>query len=236
MLKNFFYSLFLIVFLFSYPSLKIAQADGFVISLYFDKNTAILSFDKNSTQNIVVDKNISPSIQEFVVNETSGNYILKYDDGNSSEIASVEFNAEDGPFKLTTPYFSLAKNLKISEKSSEKEILSADLSTFSTCNGNGICEVEKRETAQNCIGDCGNKQNVYSEQTKKILFESDGKIIDPETKEIVLQDPLFFKVVPSSQKNPQTKKKFSVFAPIAFFLLLFLLIYIVYKKRKKFNR
>ena len=149
-------------------------------------------------------------------------------------------------FKIAIPYFSLANSLKIFEKNSRKELLSADLSGFLSCNGNGICEVEKGETAQNCIGDCGKEFNTYSEQTKKLFEQNNGTIIDPVTKEIVLQDLSFSNnkssATPASKNNPRSPlspEKNSlyllIFGIIAAFVIAFSMIFIFLKKIKKSN-
>jgi hypothetical protein len=75
-------------------------------------------------------------------------------DSKGNEFSTSQFNKKDGAFKLIIPYFSIAAQLKIIEKSTNKEILSTDLKEYETCNGNGQCEDFLGETHLNCMDDC----------------------------------------------------------------------------------
>jgi len=142
--KKFLKISFILLFSFSLLPYK-TKADAFVAHLFFNAKTKTLTFDKLSSENISRDKNQFISVQEFSAAQTSGEYILKLYDFAHKEISTMQFDKKDGAFAIELPYFSLAKTLKIFQKSKGQEMLSADLSQFSTCNGNGICEFEKVE-------------------------------------------------------------------------------------------
>ncbi|HPN96906.1 MAG TPA: hypothetical protein PLK35_04020 [Candidatus Moranbacteria bacterium] len=158
------------------------------VNLFYSSQSKTLSFDKLVSQPVSINKEGDISVLEFVREEKTGNYALAIYDENKEEIIKTEFNELDGAFAVELPYFSLAKELKIFKKSPEKEILSIDLSDLSSCNANDICEIEKRETAIDCIGDCGKAKNNYSPETEKLLKEKEGIIKDPETGEVILKD------------------------------------------------
>lgn len=129
-------------------------ADGFVINLHYDSATKTLTFDKAAGKEVLRDQNADTSIVAFSNDMTIGPFILKLYDAQGIEISSSQFNKKDGAFQLIIPYFSLAAQLKIIEKSTDKELLVANLKEFLTCNGNGKCEPELGETTQSCLGDC----------------------------------------------------------------------------------
>lgn len=131
-----------------------ASADGFLVNLNFDPNTNILSFDKKAKKDVERDKNIEASIVEFSRNQEQGQYILKLYDVTGAEFSSTEFDKKDGAFQLIIPYFSVAAKMSIIQKSSNKEILSKDLSEFVSCNGNGKCEADLGESFDSCMSDC----------------------------------------------------------------------------------
>lgn len=165
-----------------------AQASVFNISLYFNPTNKVLTFDKAASAPVSLDKNAPADYVTFSENKASGTHILKLYGQDNSEIISTEFSQKARAFILKIPYFSLAKSMKIFNKSSGKEILSADLSSFSTCNGNSICEFEKGENVTTCLGDCANGHIAYSDQTKKLLEENNGTIKDPTTGQVLLQN------------------------------------------------
>jgi len=168
---------------------RISKAEAFVVHLYYSQKTKQLVFDKASKEKVSYDKDKFVSIQEFAFNNATGAYVLKIYDNKGSEIASTEFNSQNGSFSIDLPYFSLAKTLKIFEKASNSEMLSADLLAFSTCNGNGICEFEKGENLNNCLGDCGTAKPSFSPETQKLLDQNGGVIKDPQTGQILLKEP-----------------------------------------------
>lgn len=146
-----------------------AKADSFVINLYFDQKTSVLTFDKQKNEDVIRDKNMEVSIVQFSKSQETGPYILKLYDVTGAEFSSTEFNKSDGSFQLIIPYFSVASKLSILEKKTNKEILSKDLTGFVTCNGNGKCEAELGETFDSCMADC-----LSNPRTDQTFYLGDG--------------------------------------------------------------
>lgn len=140
-----------------------AHADGFVINLYYVSSTNTLKFDEQATKNVERDTSADTSIVEFSKDETIGPYILELYNVKGIKFSENQFNKEnDKPFQLVIPYFSTAKSLRIVEKSTNAVLLSADLSEFTTCNGNGSCESNLGETRYNCMGDCSSNKSAQN--------------------------------------------------------------------------
>ncbi|KKR21830.1 MAG: hypothetical protein UT50_C0003G0011 [Candidatus Moranbacteria bacterium GW2011_GWA2_39_41] len=169
MRKTFFVLFLLLLTALFNVELLTARADGFIVNLYYNPATKALTFDNKVSEKVSYSQSVDISILEFAQQPTTGAYILRFYDTTGSEIVSTEFEKKDGAFSLNIPYFSLAYSLQVFEKSTNKELLNADLSKFSTCNGNGICEYEKKESAQNCLEDCATAQPKFSQQTLDIL-------------------------------------------------------------------
>ncbi len=186
------YILFFIILFFLSINVKKVFADAYVIHLYYDAKTQTLSFNNQASQNITVDKSYNPSITDFTDQsaDSSGSYLLTFYDSTNNPIISTRFNKQDGVFQITTPYFSIATSLKIFNSSNNKELLSANLTSLSTCNGNGICEYEKGETIQNCMQDCDSNNIKFSQATQDILNKHGGIVKDPSTGQILLREPV----------------------------------------------
>lgn len=225
--------IFPILFVLLFLNVKNALADAYLVHLYYNTTTKTLTFDKLTPENVSLDKNISPSISEFTQeSETvTGAYILTFYDRTNSEIISTQFDKQDGAFQLTIPYFSIATSLKIFEKSTGKELLNADLSNFTTCNGNGICEFEKGETAKNCLGDCATSQPKFSPQTLDLLKKNNGVIKDPTTGEILLKGGASSESKPIQQQPTPQKNSLLSYILIALGIIaIFVAGWFLYKK------
>ena len=153
-----------------------AHADGFVINLYYVSSTNTLKFDEQATKNVERKTSADTSIVEFSKDTTVGPYILELYNVKGIKFSETQFNKEnDKPFQLVIPYFSTAKSLRIVEKSTNAVLLSADLSEFTTCNGNGSCESNLGETKYNCMGDCPADKSAQSNSTDKSAEASSQK-------------------------------------------------------------
>lgn len=213
--------------LFASPLISKAS-DAFTIYFFYDTKANILSFDKFVPENVIHDTTKDISIVEFAQNKTSGEFILELYEADGKKIVSTEFNKQDGAFNLSIPYFSLATGLKVLEKSDNKELLSTNLSKFSVCNGNSICEYEKGETAQNCLGDCATSKPEYSQQTTDLLNKNNGVIKDPVTGQILLTQTT---TQPAQQSVSQsTTSSYSIIIIIIIIVIFFALLWIIYKK------
>jgi len=185
MKKLFFTSIILCSFLFLLS--KDAKASEFVAHFFYESSSKVLYFDKSVSEKVSLDNEKSMSIFDFSDESNSGNYVAKLYENNGEELASGFFNAKQGSFVVEVSYISIASSLKIYEKTTNKEVLSADISQFVTCNKNGICEFEKGENFNTCISDCASSNVKYSPETQKILDENGGVIKDPKTGGVVLK-------------------------------------------------
>lgn len=172
-------------------SVKWAMADAYVVHLYYDASSKTLNFDRTAQEKVSLDKNQSPSVIDFTqqAENSSGQFILTFYDSTNSEIISSQFDPQNGPFQLTIPYFSIASSLEIFDKATGVKLLDADITNLSTCNGNGICEYEKGETAQNCIQDCANGHPAFSQQTQALLDKNNGVVKD-YAGQVLLEGPV----------------------------------------------
>jgi hypothetical protein len=231
-MKKILLSTVLLISLFT-VKLPIASAEVFRINLYYDASAEILRFDKIKDAPVFYDKNKFLSPMEFINQETIGQYFLTLYDSSGNLLFTTGFDKKNGSFEISIPYFSLANSLKVFERSTNKEILSSNLSQFVTCNGNGICEFEKGETFDTCLGDCGTSAPKYSEQTKSLLEKSGGTLKDPET------GALFLKSYPEAKpasEQPVTKKGLTTFNITLIIFAVILIAFaglILYKKLRK---
>lgn len=207
------------------------HAAAYVVHLYYNTTTKALSLDKMASQSVSLDNNIHPDYLAFAQDQTQGEYIIKLYDINNNEIISTEFNKQKEAFTLEIPYFSLANNLKIFEKSSNKELLQADLSQYLTCNGNGICELEKGETAQNCIGDCATINNNYSPETLEKLKQNNGIVTQDGV--VILRDYHMAPIDQQNQSKPEESKGSNYILLILASLGLAVSAYIIYRRVAK---
>ncbi len=142
-----------------------------------------LSFDNQ--RKVSVDKKRDYSILEPPDRYNHGKYTLIFLDNTGNIISERKFNNRIGYFDVDMYYFSICRTLIILDQN-KKEILRTDVSQFQTCNGNGICEIEKRE-GNHCIPDCGSGKVRYSGLTKQMLKDYNGIIKHRKTGEILLK-------------------------------------------------
>jgi hypothetical protein len=210
-----------LIVIFLFLTTKTVFADAYIIHLYYNNTTKVLSFDKFAVESVFLDKNLDPPIIDFVEKSetSSGSYIAAFYDATGNEIISTQFNTSNGAFQLTIPYFGIGNLLKIYETSTKKELLTADLSAFATCNSNGICEYEKGETIQTCLGDCDIEKPLFSPQTLQKIKENNGIVEDNATGVILLKDSSLTTsssqtTTASPQKTPYTTFIYIIFAII----------------------
>lgn len=222
------------IFIFLISTSFQAKAEVFSIHLYYNAATNTLSFDKLKSEPVSYDKDTFLSILEFNATQGPGSYVLQLYDIDGNDALLTEFDAKEGAFDINIPYFSIGASLKIFEKSSGKEILSANLSEFITCNGNSICEFEKGETALNCIGDCANSNPEFSPETLNKLEDNNGSIKDVSTGEVLLLKPnpsTSEEITQPATQETASQNKFSPVVLILSILILAAIIgFIIYKK------
>jgi hypothetical protein len=224
-----------IILTFSFLNIQTVFASSYTIHLYYDTASQKLSFDKFADSKVSLDKSSNPSILEFVreSDTASGAYVLTFYETTGNEIISTKFDVQSGAFQLAIPFFSTADKLTIFKTGSNEEVLSTDLSAFTTCNGNGICEYEKGETLQNCLGDCDTNKPSFSPQTLQKLKENNGTLKDPATGELLLRNSGLLPETPQAQQPtpPAARSPFITYIYIVLAsLVILILLWLGYKK------
>lgn len=205
------------------------QANTFVVHLYYDSVQKILKFDNAYPEKVSEDNQGFVSVFDFSDESNLGEYTAKLYDRNEALLISGIFDAKTGAFPVKIPYISTASSLKIFNKMSDKELFSANLEQFITCNRNGICEFEKEENIETCMVDCASSNVKFSQPTLQTLKDSNNEIKDPETGAVLLRGPVAQQpAVPSSVKPVFYKTLY--FYAILVLLLIFIVGIIVYKK------
>lgn len=168
-----------------------AHAEAFKLNLFYDEKTGTLKFDQQQSSFVELDKKKELSVLEYVKDNENkpGKYTVSILDKQANELIQSNFNPIKGAFVVYVPYFSLASSITVKEKASQKELLSAAVAEYSSCNANGLCELELQESLLTCLQDCGTNKPQYSNETLQKLKENNGTIKDPDSGEILLNDP-----------------------------------------------
>jgi hypothetical protein len=209
-----------------------AQASVFAAHLYYSSDQKNLKFDNTYPDNISLDSQKFISVFDFSDESNPGEYVAKLYDNTETILISGFFTAKAGAFSLDIPYISIADSLKIFSKSSGKELLSANLEQFITCNRNGICEFEKGETEETCLVDCATGHPIYSQQTTDLLKQNNGVIKNNFTGDILLKDTFLAQeenpTAPATANQPKKTNYFLLILSVI--LVISALAYIIYKK------
>ena len=209
-----FLTVFLFIFVFFTFADK-ARADIYIVHLFYNAKINALYFDKQQ-EAVSLDKNDFISLNAFFEEQDAikdAHYILKIKPTNGDELPLNKFNEKNGQFDLRVPFFVTGAAINIYNFHSGEKVASTDISSFKICNGNGVCEYEKGENAQNCIDECASGQINYSDQTKKLLSENNGVLKDPQSGEILLQDKAFFDRSSTQAQNITNKSSFQPNTP-----------------------
>lgn len=205
------------------------QASTFVVHLYYDSVQKTLKFDNAYPEKVSVDNQGFVSVFNFSDESNLGEYAAKLYDQNGTILIGGIFDVKTGAFPVEIPYISIASNLKIFNKMSDEELLSANLEQFITCNRNGICEFEKGENVETCMVDCASGNVKFSQPTLQTLKDNNNEIKDPKTGAVLLRGPVAQQpAAPSSVKAAFYKTPY--FYAILAFLLILVGGIIVYKK------
>jgi hypothetical protein len=184
-MKNIIYLFSVLFLLFCLFQPKISLADTFVVNLIYNQSTDTLSLDNAG---VTINKNVDVPFSDIENPSTIGvdKLILLEDKG--VQAFAWQFNPQNGPFSINLPYVSIAKSLEIVDSASNKVILQTDLSKYSTCNANGICEFDKGENIYTCAVDCAAGKTIkYDPATLKLLKSGNGAIKDSASGEILLR-------------------------------------------------
>lgn len=211
-----------------------ADAAVYIVHLSFDSQTNALQFGPDQTP-VDLDKNETLSLNAFfgqLDTTKDADYLLKIQPSNGDELDVLKFNKQLGQFNLKIPFFVSGAQINIYDFHSGEKIASADISSFQTCDSNGICEYEKGENVDTCINDCATGQNTYSDQTKNLLEKNNGIVTDPKTGDVVLKEPAFYEKDQSSQPAPSSGKNIPLLIVTVIVTILVIFGAIFYYRKK----
>lgn len=212
-------------------------ADVYVVSFYFDEQTNKLEFDPSSTQAVSIDTIKQLSTDARYQMFPNGAYEAVFISVNGNEIDRKRFDVTSGAFSVDFPYYSIAKTLNIYRFDSNDLLLSQDISKFTTCFMNGICEYERGENIRTCISDCVSDTVQFSDETKKLLAQNNDVLKDPKTGEILLRGPEAVTTVTDSSVNTQSGSgNLAVLVVLVAFLVIIGIFIVVILKIRKRNR
>lgn len=164
-------------------------ADVYSVSFRFDSDSQKLYFNDDGRQVISVDTSKTLSTYAGSQMYPNGKYEAVFISVKGNEIARKKFDAQSGVFSIDFPYYSVAERLDIYKEGLAEKVLSLDLSDYTKCLMNGICEYEKGESLETCISDCASDTVAFSPETQQLLDANNGTIIDSTTGEVLLQSP-----------------------------------------------
>jgi hypothetical protein len=144
--------------------------------LYNDNDT--VRFDKYTPDKVNVETNreiyreynreIEVSRNIYEVSLLSSNIQL--------EPIIIPMDVRSGAFEILVPYYEHI--IKVNILKNGNIVDSIDVSQYSTCNSNSVCEYEKGEDANTCIHDCLGDTVNFSEETIRTLQAQNGVIRD----------------------------------------------------------
>ena len=163
-------------------------ADVFSVSFRFDEASGRLTFFSDGRNGVIaIDSGKSLPTRYGEQQYPDGKYEVVFINTNGNEIDRKRFDVVSGVFSVDFPYYSIAKTLTVYKVGSPELLLSYELSEFTKCFMNGVCEYEKGENLQTCISDCASDTVQFSEETKKLLKQNNDVLKDPKTGEVLLR-------------------------------------------------
>lgn len=167
---------------------KVSFADVFSVSFRFNEANGGLTFFLDEKRGVVtIDSNNSLPTRYGEQQYPDGKYEAVFLNTSGNEIDRKRFDIALGVFSVDFPYYSIAKTLNIYKVGSPDILLSYELSEFTKCFMNGVCEYEKGENLQTCISDCASDAVQFSEETKELLKQNNDVLTDPKTGEVLLR-------------------------------------------------
>lgn len=163
-----------------------ALAAVFELHLFYDPAKNDVHLDKNISEPISLNNEKDLAIPDFDnMFSVPGPFEFLFFDSSGDRIEDKQFSPKPGESTLDVPYYSAATHFVLRKTGSQEDIDSLDISQFSKCNRNGICEFEKGETILTCLTDC--TSGNFSDETKKLLKQNNDVIRDPKTGEVILR-------------------------------------------------
>lgn len=162
-----------------------ALAAVFEVHILSDSAQNDVHLDRSVSEPIVLNSEKNLAIPDFdTLFSAPGPFEFLFFDSSGDRIEDKQFLPKPGKSTLDVPYYSAATRFVLRRTGSQEDIDSFDISRFSRCNRNGICEFEKGETILTCLTDC--TSGNFSDETKKLLKQNNDMIRDPKTGEVVL--------------------------------------------------
>lgn len=170
-MKNYIITLLGIICIFlSIPSN--AFADSFVLNLFNDGQQ--VRFDR-FVDKIELDsgRDVILNLQNNVEEDTEYQAALVSTNENLQPIR-INLDIQEGAFSELVPYYGHIQTIQLLR---DGEVIDeVDVSDYTQCNSNGVCEIERGENEDSCIVDCVRGQVEYSEETQQRISEGGGVI------------------------------------------------------------
>lgn len=164
------YTITIIVF-----NINIVKAES-SLRLYLYNDNGTIRFDRLTPAKINIETNRDIYRKYDRESEMSRNiYEVSMISSNLGlEPIIIPIDIEPGSFEVVIPYYEHIVNINILKNTSI--IDSVDVSQYSTCNSNNICEYEKGENTNSCIADCIGDNIQFSDETIRTLQAQNGVI------------------------------------------------------------
>lgn len=172
MKKNIFTFLGLMFMFLSIPTNVFA--DSFVLNLFNDGQQ--IRFDR-FVDKIELDsgRDVILNLQNNVEEDSEYQAALVSTNENLQPIR-INLDIQEGAFSELVPYYGHIQSIQLLRNG---EIIDeVDVSDYTQCNSNGVCEIERGENEDTCIVDCIREQVEYSETTQQRISEGGGVVRD----------------------------------------------------------
>lgn len=153
---------------------SVARAESFVLNLFNDGEQ--VRFDR-FVDKIELDsgRDVILNLQNSVEEDTEYQAGLVSTNPNLQPIR-INLDIQEGAFSELVPYYGHIQSIQLLRNG--QVIDEVDVSEYTLCNSNGVCEIESGETEDTCLVDCVRSQVEYSAETQQMLSEGGGVIRD----------------------------------------------------------
>lgn len=151
------------------------------LKLYLYNDNGSIRFDKFTPDKVNIETTDRDIYREYdrEANISRNIYEVSLISSNSGVAPIIiPINISSGAFEVLIPYYEHI--IKINILKNGNIVDSIDVSKYSTCNSNNICEYEKGEDTNTCIADCIGDSIQFSDETIRTLQAQNGVIRDEE--------------------------------------------------------
>jgi len=151
------------------------------LKLYLYNDNGSIRFDKFTPDKVNIETTDRDIYREYdrEANISRNIYEVSLISSNSGVAPIIiPINISSGAFEVLIPYYEHI--IKINILKNGNIVDSIDVSKYSTCNSNNICEYEKGEDTNTCISDCIGDNVEFSEETIRTLQAQNGVIRNEE--------------------------------------------------------